>query len=244
MSLSTSEVIAITDSLGLQWAAVKALAGTSPAADVVTGADANEARVLALSNPKDIVLLLKDLNLLTDAAATPYPPAASFFGAAVTAVGRAIGGFSKFASDNGIQYSPDFRELANLVSGNSVGPLLNFKATTTDVFAVAVTAPGTGTVTSTGSIDEASYGPALMEMVATTLIGAAAIVATFQMKRAGGASAEERIATMPSGSASGTAIAIGGGTDRYVDVNSVAFTGGTAADGFKVRAKVPRTPSL
>ncbi|MEO8483325.1 MAG: hypothetical protein ABI634_14020 [Acidobacteriota bacterium] len=110
--------------------------------------------------------------------------------------------------------------------------------------AVAVTGSGAGTFTAGDAIDTSEYGNANVELVVTTVIGAAPIVATLTMRRFDGSTTTIG-ATVPNGSIVGATVAVGTpGTDMFVACMGVTFTGGTNGEGFAVRTTVERAIAL
>jgi hypothetical protein len=103
----------------------------------------------------------------------------------------------------------------------------------TTLGSVAVTGAGAGTFTDSASVDTAKYSGAQIALVASGTIGGADVVVTVHAVLANG-STVTRTGTMPSGSTEGHTVALGSAGDTVVDVSSVTFTGGTAADAFQI----------
>ncbi len=80
-------------------------------------------------------------------------------------------------------------------------------------------------------------------MRTTSLIGAAAIVATLTLTKADGSS-ETKAVNIPGGTISGTEFDVGLTTDRYLACTGISITGGTSGDAFKTVSTVERTIAL
>jgi hypothetical protein len=90
-------------------------------------------------------------------------------------------------------------------------------------------------------LDVALYAPAQLELYvpAGYTIGGVDCVVTVSCITAAGAT-ESKVATMPSGSVAGTAVAIGTSGDVYVQTSNATVTGGTDGDRVGIRTKLLR----
>lgn len=243
-TIAASDFLALTDSLGKQYAELKLTPGDTHAGNVLTGATNNAGRAQAYTDPQQVIDLLPTLYALEGAAATLYQSANALFGSALQALNKHVAGLDAFCVAQSIQVTSDFRDLANAaLSSSAVKPAEVFPPSAVSLATFAVTGSGAGTYTHGAAVDTTLYGATQVQVVTTSLIGAASITVTLTLKKADG-NTETKTATISSGTASGTAIDVATSADRYTDCTAVTITGGTSADGFAVKTKVLRTPAL
>lgn len=157
------------------------------------------------------------------------------------ALDRHVSNLDAFLQTNNVRVSPALKALGFPLSPEqilppSVDPMATF----------AVSGSGAGTYAHVADVDTSLYGRAWLQLVTTSVIGAAAIVATVNGLQVDGVTPTSKSATIAGGSSSGTAVNLGTlGTqaDSYDSVTSIAITGGTAGDTFKVISRVERTIS-
>lgn len=154
--------------------------------------------------------------------------------------GAAAGGLNQYLQQQDARVHPNLRKV-----GFQIDPANAFTPTAVDPVALfAVGGSGVGTYTAGADVDTEQYGKAAMRIRTTSVIGAAAIVATLTMKRADG-STESKVLNIGAGTSSGVEAAIGTpGTDLYIGCTGISISGGTTGDGFKVVSVVERTITL
>ena len=166
-------------------------------------------------------------------------PAGNYFGAIseyLTALNAALGGLNDWLADNGLYISSQLRKVfAQLQARYTFPPV-------TDFGSMAVSGSGTGTWTEQDSVDTDLYGDGLIEFVTESLIGVADIVATIVGIDFDGDTVTTS-GTIPDGTADATVVAIAG-TTRFAAITSVTFTGGTAADAFRIQTKFDRAAAI
>jgi len=247
MALSSSTLLTLLDSMAKGVSLFESSVGVlgSEANTVSKGAANNVATLAAVSD----ITVQADLGRVFQARATAVRAAALYRGLGGSVVQRALdrhygesgaGSLNAFLTSAGIRVHPDLRKI-----GMQVDAVNAFAATAVDPMAsFAVTGSGAGTYTAGTDIDTTLYGKANLVVKPTALVGAATITATLTLRLLDG-SQETKTVSLPSGTASGTAIEIGTpGTDMYVGVDGISITGGTNGDAFKVVSTVERTVTL
>lgn len=149
------------------------------------------------------------------------------------------GSLVRFLAQQDARVHPDLRRI-----GISIDAPQAFPPAVVALGTFAVSGAGAGTFTVGDAIDRAHYGKANVVVRTTSLIGAAAIVATLTLTRIDGTSTTQDV-TIPGGTVSGDDIDVGvHGTDMFVACTLVTITGGTAGDAFAVRTEVERVLAL
>ena len=231
--MTATEYLAFTDDYARGIQAMVAAAGDDGSA----GTGAYEAAVVrdAINGFTDpdtcqiTVDLLPAAMAVVAALASPtfLQQALTVFNAAVTThIGGDVNVWLADADEGRVHYL--FKQYGNPYLASAVV----FPPATT-LGAVAVTGSGAGTFTDSASVDTTKYSGAQIALVATGAIGAADIVVTVHAVLADG-SAVTRTGTIPNGSTQDTVVALGSAGDTVVDIESVTFTGGTAADAFQI----------
>lgn len=150
-----------------------------------------------------------------------------------------VGGLNRVLRANNKRVHPNLTKI-----GLSIDSVNTFCPDVVTLATFAVTGSGAGTFSAGTDIDTTAYGPANAVVRATTLIGAAPVVATCTLRLIDGTSTT-KVVTLPAGSPSGTEVAIGTpGTDMFVACTGITITGGTTGDAFSVRTAVERTLTL
>lgn len=157
------------------------------------------------------------------------------------AIDRHVSGLDTFLRTNNVRVSQALQALGFPLSAEQIlPPSVNPMAT------YAVTGSGAGTYSHVADVDTSAYGRAWLQLVTTSVIGAAAIVVTVTGLQFDGVTPTSVSATIPSGSSSGATVNIGTlGTqaDSYDSVTGISITGGTSGDTFKVVSRVERAIS-
>lgn len=151
------------------------------------------------------------------------------------------GGLDAFLRTNNVRVSPALKSLSFPLSPEQIlPPSVNPMAT------FAVTGSGAGTYTHVADVDVTLYGRAWLQLVTTSVIGAANVVVTVTGLQVDGVTPTSVTATITAGSSSGTAVNLGTlGTqaDSYDSITGVSITGGTNGDAFKIISRVERVIS-
>lgn len=122
MTIGTTALLALADSLGAQYAELVAIPSDTHATNLATGAANNVARVQAYTDADLQVALLAAVNTEQKDSLTPYTSPAALFGATVRALnGTAVtGGLDAYLTTNAIQVGPNFATLYQLVMGRAL----------------------------------------------------------------------------------------------------------------------------
>jgi hypothetical protein len=238
--ISSATLLAIADSIAKAKQLFDAAIGTTATAGTAAyGAQQNAARVLATADEDQILALLAPSRSLANGLQKNQVRAqyAPMIQALLNLLGASS--FDAFLLANSAQVASEFRDMAG---SGAVSPAYVFPPNI-DICSYAVTGSGAGARTGLTPIDTTLYAASQLEVVTTGLIGAASITATLTCKRADNTTTTKAV-TITNGSVSGTAFAVGAGTDLFVDVTAITITGGTAADAFKVRSKLLRAVAL
>jgi len=176
MTLAVADFQAISDSLGLQWSNLKALAGTTPGGNVLTGATNNLARVQALAASVNVRALIADYDDLHNASAAPWSPVPAWFRGALAALNATVatGGILAYLAANPTAIvSQAFADLLAEVGGYTAVPQLQILDAKPRVGAATLNPPSATTLATGTPLGTATT----LEVVAGTPIGAAAITA-------------------------------------------------------------------
>lgn len=243
MTLAVADMVAISDSLGLQWSNLKALAGTTPGGNVLTGATNNLARVQALVASVNVRALIADYDDLHNASVAPWSPVPAWFRGALAALNATVatGGILAYLAANPTAtVSQAFADLLAEVGGYTAVPPLQILDANTRIAALTLNTPSAATLATAPPLAAA----ATLQLVTGSTIGAAAITG-LAVTGTGGTGTTETLANIPAGAARGTVVATTTGT--YTAVSALAATRGTKGDILILRSTVAgtaRTPAL
>jgi hypothetical protein len=249
--ISTARFTAQTDRFGKIYDNLLAFVSGTEGTNVATGLTNAVSDIQSYDDDPDLqVDLLADTRAVAKALASggaAYTALVAQLRSLLTAVQRQIGAnggtsIDRFCTDNAVRVSSSFRDLCAAL-GVTVSAANVFKATKQTLATETVTGAGAGTFSGTGSLDTSLYGPLACEVECLTAIGVTPIVATLTMVKAD-ATTQAKTVTLTASSLINSLFAVGTSTDLYVDCSAVTFTGGTAAEQFRVQTKILRSPSL
>lgn len=246
--ISTARFLALTDSLGRQYDDLLAMGAATDAANAQTGAAGNVTRIQGYDDDADLqVALLADFRAVQGSLETPYL-ALSTFRSALSAVQRHLAAngatsLDAYCTAQNVQVSASCAALC-AANGVTVSTKNILAPTQVTLATETITGASAGTFGAGSSIDPASYGPALCEVVVTTDIGGTDLTVDLTMTRFDGTSATASV-TIPASSAAGVTVGLGSlASDRYRDCSAVAITGASGTTGaFAVRSVAPRVPA-
>lgn len=241
-AISKVDLLALTDSLGIQALALEELASSTPAGELQDAAEANLTRILALTDSKQVVALTDSFDKLNDASANPQKAASDLFSGVIKALNIHTGGLNAYLSAQSGRVSSSFAALFRSIMGaTNLSPVNVFLDSVISLATFAVTGATTGTFAAAGAIDTTQVSATACEVEVTTLIGAGAVTATLTMVKADNTT-ETKVVNIGSGDTAGTKYDIGTSANLYKDCSAIAITGGTTG-AFKVQNKVERVPS-
>lgn len=236
--LDPGDVTALADRIGAIWAANLAAGETAEAAAVQTGADDLIADLEALDLGQAAPYAASALAFQTAAGAV-YLPASTF--RTLLAAFNGDVALNTYLTTNSLQVTESFRDLAALC-GVTIAPANVFKETAQTLATFVVTGATAGTFVGTGALDPAIYGAVPCELLITNDIGSSTAV-TLTMKKFD-LTTEQKVVNLTTAHHNGDTVAIGTGSDKYIDCTAIAVTGATVSDAWTVRSKVPRTPTV
>lgn len=236
MGLSSANVLRISQRLNWLVDAFETACGVANVTATTTGiCGANEeAYILATADAAAINAMLPAASRLKERT-----PASNYFGAIaeyLKALDVALGGLNDYLATNALHVSYQLRKAYSKLQVRYVFPPV------TDFGSMAVSGSGAGTWTAQDHVDTALYGDGLIEFVAESLIGAASIVATINGTDFDG-DAVTTSGTIPNGTQNAATVAIAGAV-RFATITTVTFTGGTAADAFRIQTKYDRAAAI
>lgn len=192
------------------------------------------AAIAALGDNDQLTALLPSAVIVADALKQ-----ANYYGALypwLLKLDAHVGGINDYLNDNSLHIHFNCKTAYPVIQVRHIFPPV------TDFGSMAVSGAGAGTWTGQDSVDTSLYGDGLIEIVTESVIGAADIILTITGLDFDGNVVDETC-TIPNATGNDTTIAVDG-TDRFVSVDAdPTFTGGTAADAFRIQTKFDRTPS-
>ena len=199
-------------------------------------------RVGSAYSSLDETAIARDLDCGTERTAlVPATLAAALFGARIRGYITHYGDLAVWLAAQTVRVHHKFGDVYRALTGSYLTP--------TSVVFPPVTAVSDFTrgasvwvFTHGAAIDSTKYGPAQMEVVVHVgvTIGASPCVLTLTCVKFDGTT-EQRIVTVPNGSAAGTVVDVGVSADVYQDVASITATGGNSGDRLDIRNKLLRT---
>lgn len=240
-ALTKANFEAISDSLGIQDTKRLALAATTEATDLLAAAALNLDRIDDLADIPAQIQLLEAFNTLHTNLATPYVPA-TVFSTAIQRLAANVGGaFGPYLLAQGAYVSKAFADLAAAV-GAAIIPAYVMPPAVVSLATFTITGSGTGTFGASSLIDRLVYAATPCEIEITTDIGAATATVNCTMVKQDGTT-EIKAVVLASTLVVGNKVAVGSGTDKYVDCTAITVNSGSDSGAFKVQNILIRTPA-
>lgn len=164
--------------------------------------------------------------------------------------GESYDDLDAYLTDKDIDVSWHFDDAYNATKGNHLNAINVFGDVVPNLGEWEATGSGTGTFTDgsivgtgTGKTSSTNRCETLLEAYCVTAIGGTNLILDITLTDDDGTAASEAV-TVPSGSALGTTVDIGGTSRYYVDVTNIRAAGGTSGDKIRIRSKIKRTVIL
>ena len=237
--LTVTEFQALTDSLGIQWRALRSLDATTPGGLILTGSGNNLDRVHALADAKLTRALIAAFDDQHDKSAAPWSPSKLWLTQCLQALNLAAvtGGIAAFLAANPTAtVTQDFADALADTGGYATIEATRILDAKTRFGGLALLPPGAGTFTAGATLGSVTT----IELVTATAIGGLAvgpIVVT--AKKADDTTETLTVSTVAAGTARGTVVALGAGT--YKAVTAITAGGGSRGEALVVRSTASAT---
>lgn len=239
-ALSKANFELISDSLGIQYAKLLALAGTTEATDLLAAAALNLNRIDDLADIPAQIQLLEAFNTLHTNLATPYAPV-TVFSTTIQRLAANVGGtIQAFLLAQGAYVSKAFKDLCAAV-GQTIAAAYVMPPAVVTLATFTITGSATGTFGASGTIDRLVYAATPCEVEVTTDIGSAATINCTMVKQDG--TTEVKAVVLAGTLVVGNKVAIGSGTDKYVDCTGITVNAGSDSGVVRVQNILIRTPA-
>lgn len=246
MTIAAADLLEITDSLGVMYDNLLALAATTEGAALATGGTNNADRVLDLTDIDIVKDLSAGFDTLKDNTAAPYATAQNFFGAALAAIQRHTGGLNAYLTNNTAKVSRSFADLWRSIYGNNSLSAANvFQEPSVVGRTGAITGASAVTNTAGTDLDQSLVAPSQYEVHCTVdIAGSSTPTLTLTMKKAGGTTEVKTVGPLDDNFDAGDVVDVGTSSDVYIGCTLIAVADGGASGTIQVRNKLLRTPVI
>ena len=242
MTIASADLLPITDSLGIMYNDLLALAATTPGAEIATGADNNATRVLALTDIDVVKDLATGFAALVTAADAPNAKVSDLFGTALQAIQKHTSNLNTYLTTNTVKVTSSFAALWRAQFGvTNLAPANVFKDAAVIARTVTITGAATDTEAAGTNLDPTLVAPAQYEVEVTTNIGSSVTV-TLTMIKADNTTETKTVAF--TSDTAGTKIDIGTGSNVYIGCAGSSHASGGVSGVFKIQNKVARVAAI
>lgn len=238
-AISKANFELLTDSLGIQYKLLLALAGVTQAVDLQAAALLNLGRVDDLADIAAQIQLLEAFNGVNTKVQAPYATPSSVFSTAVQRLISNTGALATYLTAQGAYVSKDFADLAAALS-IAIPASYVMPTAVVSLATFNITGSGTGTFGASSSIDRLVYAATPCEVEVTTDIGSTATVHLTMVKQDG--SVEIKDVVLAGTLVVGNKVNVGT-TEKYTDCSAITVNPGSDSGAFKVQNKLIRTPA-
>lgn len=245
MTIASAALLEITDSIGVMYDDLLALAATTEGAAILTGGGNNATRILALTDISQVKDLATGFNTLLANSAIPYLSATDMFSAALAAIQRHTSGLNAYLTTNSAKVSRSFADLWRSVYGTSSLLAANvFQEPSIVGRTGAITGATAVTNTAGTDLEYLLVAPSQYEVYCTVdIAGSSTPTISCTMKKLDG-TPEVKTKALDDTLDAGEAVDLGTGSDVYIGCTLITVTGGGASGTVQIRNKKTRTPVI